>query len=178
MEYDSTACRVLQRAVKYPRLEFKTGNLHLILPPGFPAHELLEKHRKWIFTKSRFINECLREARDKPIAERTANELREIIHAIAESSSKKLGGRPNGIYFRKMKTKWASLSPKKNLTVNVLMKYLPEQFIEYIVFHEMVHLKEKKHGYRFWEIVSKQFPDYQKREKELFVYWFRLAALI
>lgn len=42
-----------------------------------------------------------------------------------------------------MKTKWASFSPKNNLTINKLMKYLPDDLIEYVIFHEISHLRGK-----------------------------------
>lgn len=76
----------------------------------------------------------------------------------------------NKIYFRKMKTKWASCSSKKNLTINTLLRYLPKDLIEYVIYHEMAHLVEKRHNERFWKIISHRFPDYKKVEKELFIY--------
>ena len=79
------------------------------------------------------------------------------------------------IYFRKMKTKWASCSAKRNLTINTLMKYLPDYLIKYVIFHEIAHLKEKRHNDEFWKIVSKKFVNYQKLERDLFVYWFQVA---
>jgi predicted metal-dependent hydrolase len=75
-----------------------------------------------------------------------------------------------------MKTKWASCSTKKNLTINRLMRYLPEHLLEYIIFHEIVHLFEKQHNDRFWEIVAGEYPAYEEIEKDLFVYWFRLVG--
>ena len=71
-----------------------------------------------------------------------------------------------------MKSKWASCSIKKNLTFNTLLRYLPNFLIKYVVFHEITHLKEKKHNERFWKIIKKEFKDYQKKEKELLIYWF------
>jgi predicted metal-dependent hydrolase len=56
------------------------------------------------------------------------------------------------------------------------MNYLPEKHLEYIIYHEVVHLFEKRHNDRFWEIVAGEFPTYQEIEKELFVYWFRLVG--
>jgi len=55
------------------------------------------------------------------------------------------------------------------------MKYLPEYLIEYIIFHELVHIIEKNHNSRFWEIISGKYKDYQKSEKELFKYWFKVS---
>lgn len=166
---------VSYRNVKYPRLEFKTGELILVLPFGYNPDGLLRKHKDWILEKAGFIKECLENSSDKETPKRNEREFREIVYAIAERYCKKLGIKLNNVYFRAMKTKWASCSSKGNLTVNSLMKHLPEYLIEYVVFHEIAHIIEKRHNDRFWKIVSKEFKNYQELEKGLFVYWFRVA---
>ncbi|MEW6417317.1 MAG: YgjP-like metallopeptidase domain-containing protein [Nitrospirota bacterium] len=166
---------VSYRNIKYPRLEFKTGKLLFILPFGYKPDYLLDKHRKWILKKSEFIKKCLKESPDKKLVRRTDKEFKELVHSFVKKSSKKIGMELNTIYFRNMKTKWASCSPKRNLTINMLMKYLPDKLIEYVLFHEMVHMIEKRHNDNFWKMVTKKFKDYQKLEKDLFIYWFQLA---
>jgi hypothetical protein len=74
-----------------------------------------------------------------------------------------------------MRTKWASLSSAKNLTVNRLMKHLPEYLIRYVIFHELAHIIEKRHNEKFWEIISRKFKNYQKMEREMFIYWFLVS---
>lgn len=167
--------RVSHRSVKYPRLEFKTGELLVVLPLGYEPDTLLEKHRHWIVKQFNFIKECLENTKDKKIIDRTEEEFREFIYFLAKETSKELGVELNRIYFRKMRTKWASLSSAKNLTVNRLMKYLPEYLIRYVIFHELVHVIEKRHNERFWEIVSQRFKNYQEMEREMFVYWFLVS---
>lgn len=73
-----------------------------------------------------------------------------------------------------MKTKWASIGPKKNIMINKLARCLPDHLVEYMIVHELTHLKQKRHNEHFWEIIAKKFPEYEALEKELFVYWFRL----
>lgn len=76
-----------------------------------------------------------------------------------------------------MKTKWGSYSKKGNLTINTLLKYLPDKLIEYIIFHEMAHSIERKHNERFWNIINKKFKDYETKEKNLLVYWFLVQTI-
>jgi hypothetical protein len=73
-----------------------------------------------------------------------------------------------------MKTKWASHSKNGNLTVNTLLKYLPENIIAYIIYHEVTHAIERKHNEKFWRIITKKFPDYKTKEKDLLTYWFAI----
>lgn len=170
--------KMSHRNVKYPRLEFKTGELLLVLPFGCKPDLLLDKHRNWVLKKIAFIKECLKEASNKKIVERTEREFKDLIYSFVKRTSKDLDSKLNKIYFRTMKTKWASLSRKRNLTINKLMKYLPEDLLKYVVFHEIAHLKDKRHSDKFWKRISKKFDNYQDLEKDLFVYWFQVADRI
>ena len=148
----------------------------MVLPFGYKPDPILNKHNKWILKKMAFVEDCLKHASDKRMVERTEKEFRDLIFSLARETIKELGGRLNHIYFRMMKTKWASLSSRRNLTINRLMKYLPEHLLSYVIFHEVVHLKERKHNDKFWKRISKKFDDYQELEKDLFVYWFKLGG--
>ena len=175
MELPNIPYKVSHRAVKYPRIEFKTGKLLLILPPGYKPDRLLEKHRSWILKKASFIKECLKDTPTKKLVRRSEEEFKNLIHSYVKEGSKELGNGLNKVYFRTMRTKWASCSSKRNLTINRLMKYLPESILKYVVFHEILHLAEKRHNDKFWKRISKKFNNYQELEKDLFVYWFKLA---
>ena len=77
-----------------------------------------------------------------------------------------------------MNSKWASCSTQKSLTINTLLKYLPDKLITYVIFHEIAHIQEKKHNEAFWKIINSHFPDYTSKEKELFEYWFAIRDKI
>jgi predicted metal-dependent hydrolase len=175
MELPNIPHEVYYRSVKYPRLELKTGKLLIILPFGFKPDHLLEKHGSWILNKTKFIKECLKDAPAKKLIKRSEEEFKNLTHSYVKEASKELDDGLNRVYFRTMKTKWASCSPKKNLTINKLMKYLPESILKYVVFHEIVHLTERRHNDEFWKRISKRFSNYQELEKDLFVYWFQVA---
>jgi len=164
--------KVSYRAVKYPRLEFKTGELLIILPFGHRPEKILDKYKSWIVQKFDFIKTCMEETKNKELATRSEEELKKLVHVLTEEAAKELKVELNHIYFRKMRTKWASLSAAKNLTVNSLVKYLPEYLIRYVIFHELTHLIEKRHNDKFWEIISRRYKHYQEMEREMFIYWF------
>lgn len=172
MEY-----RVKYRGIKYPRLEFKTGKLELILPFNESPKDIIEKHKHWIMQKQEFINECLKRAKSKKLVKRDDKQFKTLVNTFVSQISKKLRVKLNKIFYRKMRTKWASCSTKKNLTINTLMKYLPKELIEYIIYHELTHIKEKRHNERFWKIMSKRFKNYQSLETSLFSYWFLVISL-
>jgi predicted metal-dependent hydrolase len=162
------------RNVKHPRLEYKTGTLLLILPKHYKSEkETLEKYKKWIQKKELIIGKALEEAKSKDLNQnRTEKELRNLVNQTVQNYQTELNTKINRIYFKKMKTKWASYSKNRNLTVNTLLKYLPENIIEYIIYHEIAHSIERKHNEKFWNIINKKFKDYPTKEKDLLTYWF------
>lgn len=167
--------RISHRDVKYPRLEFKTGELVCILPSGEKPDRILEKHGNWIEEKIDFIEECLKAANKKELEHRTNGDFRNLVDSYMSTFSDALGVKPERVYFREMKTKWASLGPGGSLTLNTWMRQLPEELIRYIIFHELAHAVEKRHNENFWKIIARKFDDHQDRERDLFVYWFRIA---
>ena len=177
MEAQNINYQIIYRNIKYPRIEFKTGRLVLVLPHGQDPDEIIERYKNWINKKIEFIQESLKNSHNKKIFNRTDKELRDLIYSLVRKISGELSVNVNKIYFKRMKTKWASCSPKKNLTVNVLLKYLPENLIEYIIFHEMAHLIERRHNEKFWGIISQKFVNYKEMEEELFTYWFLIHKL-
>ncbi|CEL24001.1 M48 family metallopeptidase [Methanobacterium formicicum] len=165
---------VVQRQIKYPRLELKTGNLVLIVPKGYKKPEdLIREHGEWIYEKISLIKESQERAKGKTLnLNRSDDELRAFITSKIDEYSKELDVRPNRVTLRNMKSKWGSCSSKKNMNFNKLLKFLPREMIQYVVFHEMVHLKVKGHGKEFWKIVSRNFRDHNEKEKDLMDYWF------
>ncbi|MHB1254406.1 MAG: M48 metallopeptidase family protein [Candidatus Humimicrobiaceae bacterium] len=178
MVLNNYSYEVSYRNIKYPRVELKTGELIFILPLGYSSDIFYEKHKSWIFKKISFIEGCLDNAGNIELAERSDKEFETLIYEVINEIINDLKIKINKIYLRKMRTKWASLSSFKNLTINRLVKYLPEYLIEYIIFHELVHIIEKKHNSQFWEIISRKYNGYQKLERELFEYWFKVSGKI
>lgn len=67
----------------------------------------------------------------------------------------------NTVAFRNQRTLWGSCSPKKTLSFNWRLVMAPPDVIDYVVVHELAHLKEKNHTKRFWRIVDDHHPDYK-----------------
>ena len=167
---------VKYRPIKYPRIELRTGRIVVILPEGHDPEQVLKKHEKWIREKLDIITKALNETKGETLANRSRNDLREIVEKFVRSYEKELIVNIDKIFIRKMKTKWASCSPQRNLTINELAKHLPEQLIGYIIYHEMTHLIEKRHNERFWKLVASKYPNYPDLEKQLLAYWFLIMS--
>ena len=167
------------RNIKHARLEYKTGHLSLILPKAYENKQnLIDKYKTWIKNKEDFIQQAIAETKEKnPELNRTNQQLRNIVVSLVDRYHQKYGFEAKKIFFRKMKSKWGSHSSKGNLTLNALLKYLPSELIEYVVFHEMTHYLGKRHNDNFWRTINKEFDNWKSFEKDLLVYWFIIQDL-
>ncbi len=92
--------------------------------------------------------------------------LRELPPRVAEFALK-IGVKCNGITVRNQKTRWGSCSAKGNINLNCLIMLMPEDVQDYIIVHELCHLKEMNHSKRFWGEVENAIPEYKEKEKWL-----------
>lgn len=73
----------------------------------------------------------------------------------------------NTISIKNQKTRWGSCSKQKNLYFRYSIIFLPDALRDYVIIHEVCHLRELNHSPRFWTLVAKTIPDYKKLQKEL-----------
>ena len=62
-----------------------------------------------------------------------------------------------------LKNRWGSLTKNKKIVLNINLLKTSEEIIDYIIMHEMIHLKIQGHQHTFWALVHKYIPDYQER---------------
>lgn len=73
----------------------------------------------------------------------------------------------NNIVIKNQRTRWGSCSRKRNLNFNYKILFLPKEAQDYIVVHELCHLKEFDHSQRFWNLVANQVPDYKNKRSQI-----------
>jgi predicted metal-dependent hydrolase len=71
------------------------------------------------------------------------------------------------IQFQSMRNKWGSVSTGGNLTLATDLLDLPGGLVEYVVCHEILHLKVPSHNQLYRLLLSQHMPDWQEREREL-----------
>ena len=90
-------------------------------------------------------------------------ELRAWLAAWAQ----RLDVQPGRVQFREMYRKWGSCSSKGNITLNTALCDLSPDLAEYVVLHELVHLRVFNHGKDFKALMSTHMPDWRERERRL-----------
>ncbi len=74
---------------------------------------------------------------------------------------------PNAVSIKDVKTRWGSCSRNRNITFNVKMALLPQHLFDYVIVHELCHIKEMNHSVAFWQLVKKFIPNAEEYRKEL-----------
>jgi predicted metal-dependent hydrolase len=77
------------------------------------------------------------------------------------------GFKPKGLIVRTMKRRWGSCSNKGIITLSTELIKLSDIYIEYVILHELCHLKHHNHGPKFYELLTEVFPDWKPVRKEL-----------
>ena len=68
------------------------------------------------------------------------------------------------LQIRAMKTRWGTCTPsKKKITLNLNLMYVPEEYMEYVVLHELTHFLEISHNDKFYNIISEFMPNWKER---------------
>ncbi|MGA1931198.1 M48 family metallopeptidase [Arcobacter sp. YIC-464] len=89
---------------------------------------------------------------------------KEYIPYLVDKHSKRMNLFPTSIKYRKNKNTWGSCNYKNGLNFNTMLCKFPLEVMEYVVIHELAHIKHKNHSKKFWDLVLKYCPDYKRRE--------------
>lgn len=73
----------------------------------------------------------------------------------------------NKVSIKRHSSRWGSCSSKKNLNFNYKLVYLEDEIRDYLVVHELCHLKQMNHSKKFWDLVCLALPDYKNIKKKL-----------
>lgn len=79
----------------------------------------------------------------------------------------KLGVETPPIFLSSARSRWGSCNSRGEVRLNWRLLQAPPQIINYVVAHELAHLKEMNHSAKFWATVARIYPDYKTAEKEL-----------
>ena len=81
--------------------------------------------------------------------------------------SKKLKLKPRKIIIKNLKDRWGSATSDSTINLNMNLIKAPSSVIDYVILHELCHLKIKGHSYKFWQMVKRYMPNYEDQKRWL-----------
>ena len=129
-------------------LNVENEKIEIILPLSYAEEDNTEQIKKMI-DKMYYM-----------IAERE-------VESAMEKTRKMVGLAPEEYKIKKIKYAWGTCSSRKVITINQNLMMYSRKAIEYVVLHEICHLKYMNHSKKFWEMVESYMTDYKEAEKEL-----------
>ncbi|TFH51131.1 MAG: M48 family peptidase [Lysobacterales bacterium] len=94
-------------------------------------------------------------------------EAKRCLPARLTPYARMLGVAPKRISIRAQRTRWGSCSSHGTICLNWRLMLLPSDLCDYVLLHELCHLRHMDHSVKFWALVESVFPDYAKREDRL-----------
>ncbi|MGC9178218.1 MAG: M48 family metallopeptidase [Conexivisphaera sp.] len=169
---------VVRRRVRRSRLEVRAGELVVVLPRSAPEGtelEILRRHRSWVLSRLRLHMRAIELSRSLELVDRGREGLRSLVEGIVEGD-RELGRRVRAVRIRRMRSSWGLYDSNGVITVNEALRYLPEELVRYVVYHEMTHSVVMRHNSEFWRILKSRLGDRDREEldMELRAYWFLL----
>ena len=114
-----------------------------------------------------FIQEGVAQLADKVPPQPPQQTSPDELKAMVKMWAVRMGVEPGRITLRPMQRKWGSCSGKANITLNTGLTWLPRHLAEYVIVHELAHLKVFNHGKQFKALLQEHLPDWAERDWEL-----------
>ncbi len=129
------------------RVQLLRGELFVAGPDRLPPVRVKELLRRWYLQRAREVFSDVLDA---------------SFHVWARR-----GYEPPRIVVRDMRSRWGSLSPAGQMTLNSRLVQAPRRCIEYVIVHELCHLMHSNHGPAFISLLGRVMPDWQLRKERL-----------
>ena len=162
------------------RLEVPWGQpVRLIVPRTASAAEVervLADRRAWIEQQRR--RQVPRLGLDRLSVSESEARLgaRELVSRLAQAEAERVGVAFARIRIGGQRTLWGSCSPRGTLSFNWRLVLAPFEVVDYVVVHELCHLRIPDHSQRFWALVERHRPDWRRQRDWLREYGSELLA--
>ncbi|MBQ9068371.1 MAG: M48 family metallopeptidase [Eggerthellaceae bacterium] len=173
---DGIEVRVNRKRMKSMRMRVvpPDGHVEVNVPVRMPVDDVkafVRAKRTWVAgEQQRLLDSPQTAAELASDAEKKA--WREVVEAFAPALVEKwaavLGVAPGALAYRNMRSRWGSCQPSTGrICLNTRLALYPPECLEYVVVHELCHLREHGHTPRFWALVESCLPDYRTAKRKL-----------
>ena len=140
----NTVSLAVEHDIRSKAVEYEPGVLQLAMPNHHDQNLIARKVIQW-YKKQALVDFTRR----------------------LEIFSSKLGVSFSSFNLSNAGSRWGSCNSRKEIRLNWRLLQAPPHIINYVVCHELAHLKEMNHSAKFWATVASIYPDYKLAEKEL-----------
>ena len=140
----NTVSLAVEHDIRSKAVEYEPGVLQLAMPNHHDQNLIARKVIQW-YKKQALVDFTRR----------------------LEIFSSKLGVSFTSFNLSNAGSRWGSCNSRKEIRLNWRLLQAPPHIINYVVCHELAHLKEMNHSAKFWATVASIYPDYKLAEKEL-----------
>ncbi|KUJ83604.1 M48 family peptidase [Microbulbifer flavimaris] len=157
--------RSRQRAAEVPEYSYRWGEEFPWLGRQLPlrraersAEAVIDGDRIRVFTREKAPEPARLQAAVQRLYQREALAL---LTRKSENLAAHLGLRPAAVRVRRTRSKWGHCTVRGELQYNWLVCLAPEQVVDYLVAHEVCHMRHHNHSRAFWQLVEEFCPDYK-----------------
>jgi len=136
------------------------------------AQKFLEQKINWIKKHAKNMNDLVQKSNELP--EINKENARQLLTKRLYELAQKYNFQYNKVSIRSQKTRWGSCSSKNNISLNKKLLHLPNDLIDYILLHELVHTRVKNHSKDFWNELETVVPNARSIDKQLSEYQYCL----
>ena len=133
------------------------------------AKQVAQSKRSWIrkhLNKMRQVEKKHKEFTKNSIEIDRTEARKKLVNRLNELCEQH-GFHYNKVFMRNQRTRWGSCSAKNNISLNMKLVRLPDEMIDYVLLHELVHTRIKNHTNVFWTELNKLVEDAKAKSKKL-----------
>jgi len=136
------------------------------------AQKFVEQKIDWIKKHLKNMELLLKKNKKLPLI--IKKDAREILERRLAELAQLHNFQYNRVSIRNQQTRWGSCSSKDNISLNMKLLHLPNQLIDYILLHELVHTRVKNHSKDFWNELETIVPNARMMDNKLREYQYCL----
>ncbi len=154
-----------QTSLRTKEKKYATGELFYYLGEAFPLEVFFEESARkgLIFWRDRFyLNSVDAAVEGMPFfISWYKKKAGEYLSERVELYGRKLSLQPLQVKITSAGKRWGSCSEDNNLSFSFRLIMAPPAVIDYVVVHELMHIREKSHSSRFWKLIEAVMPEYK-----------------